>query len=129
MSEKARVLLIVAVILGLALAVSSLVKAEECPPQKPVEEIEGLMEVSNKVLWSVVNEGGITFLVEEDQVYLKVVPVSKRVEEYPVTDPNGDSVYAVGVFANVFVGESLDEMMFWKCQFIAKIEGRISPNT
>lgn len=102
MSEKARVLLIVAVILGLALAVSSCLGAEECPPPKLAVEIGAVMEVSNDVLWSVVNDGNITFDFGEDKAFLRIVAKSERVEARNEIDPEGNEVRLVGVFAEVF---------------------------
>ena len=120
MSEKARVLLIVAVILGLALAVSSWLGAEECPPSKPIKEIEVVTEVPEDFLRFIVENGGI--ILNDEKPFLHIDAMSERVEEYAVIDPEGNPRLLVGVFAKVFVGNSMDAMEFKGCQFIAKRE-------
>ena len=120
MSEKIRVFLIVAVILALALAVSSLVKGEECPPPEPVKEIEVVTEVPEDFLRFIVDNGGI--ILNDKKPFLHIDAVSEHVEEYAVIDPEGNPRLLVGVFANVFVGNSMDAMEFKGCQFIAKQE-------
>ena len=104
--------------------------ADECPPPHPITEIRVLIEVSNEELWVIVNKGGaIIDLEKEDGAVLKIIPKSERVEAYSVIDSYGNQVEAVGVFAEIYAGTSMETLELQGCAFVAKTKKENQPST